>query len=61
MPSEHDDFATRLLAHFDAHRRDLPWRAPGVGTRRDPYAVLVSEAMLQHNPKPPLCLGGKVG
>lgn len=47
MPSEHDDFATRLLAHFDAHRRDLPWRAPGVGTRRDPYAVLVSEAMLQ--------------
>jgi A/G-specific adenine glycosylase len=47
MPGEHDDFAVRLLAHFDAHRRDLPWRAPGARTRRDPYAVLVSEAMLQ--------------
>jgi len=32
----------RLLAHYDAHRRDLPWR---VG--RDPYRVLVSEFMLQ--------------
>lgn len=32
----------RLLAWFDAHKRDLPWR--GVG---DPYAVWVSEVMLQ--------------
>lgn len=32
----------RLLAHYDEHRRDLPWR----GTR-DPYRVLVSEFMLQ--------------
>ncbi|MFO7544283.1 MAG: NUDIX domain-containing protein [Trueperaceae bacterium] len=47
MPGDRDDFATRLLAHFDAHRRDLPWRVPGARTRRDPYAVLVSEAMLQ--------------
>ena len=31
-----------LLAWFDAHRRDLPWRRT-----RDPYAVLVSEVMLQ--------------
>jgi A/G-specific adenine glycosylase len=32
----------RLLAWFDEHGRDLPWR----GTR-DPYAILVSEFMLQ--------------
>ena len=31
-----------LLAWFDAHRRDLPWR-----TDRDPYRVWVSEIMLQ--------------
>ena len=31
-----------LLAWFEENRRDLPWRR-----RRDPYAVLVSEVMLQ--------------
>jgi A/G-specific adenine glycosylase len=31
-----------LLAWFDVHGRDLPWRRT-----RDPYAVLVSEVMLQ--------------
>lgn len=31
-----------LLAWFDAHGRDLPWRRD-----RDPYRVLVSEVMLQ--------------
>jgi len=31
-----------LLAWYDEHRRDLPWRRT-----RDPYAVLVSEVMLQ--------------
>ena len=31
-----------LLAWFGEHRRDLPWRRT-----RDPYAVLVSEVMLQ--------------
>ena len=31
-----------LLRWFDAHRRDLPWRGS-----RDPWAVLVSEIMLQ--------------
>ncbi len=31
-----------LLSWFDEHGRDLPWR----GTR-DPYAILVSEVMLQ--------------
>ena len=33
---------TALLAWFDKHARDLPWRRT-----RDPYAILVSEAMLQ--------------
>ena len=31
-----------LLAWFGQHRRDLPWRRT-----RDPYAILVSEVMLQ--------------
>ncbi len=32
----------RLLAWYDAHARDLPWRR-----NRDPYAVWLSEIMLQ--------------
>jgi A/G-specific adenine glycosylase len=39
-----------LLDWFDAHRRDLPWRAPKnapPGTLPPAYGVLVSEAMLQ--------------
>lgn len=32
----------RLLSHYDARRRDLPWRRA-----RDPYAIWVSEIMLQ--------------
>jgi A/G-specific adenine glycosylase len=32
----------RLLAWFDRHRRDLPWRRD-----RDPYRIWVSEVMLQ--------------
>ena len=35
-----------LLAWYDRHRRDLPWRAPP-GTRADPYRVWLSEIMLQ--------------
>lgn len=35
-------FADRLLAWFDANRRDLPWRRTG-----DPWAIWVSEIMLQ--------------
>ena len=34
--------SARLLAHYRATKRDLPWRRT-----RDPYAVLVSEVMLQ--------------
>ena len=36
--------AERLLGWFRAGRRELPWRTP---FPRDPYAVLVSEVMLQ--------------
>jgi A/G-specific adenine glycosylase len=39
MPGE---MARALLAWFDEHRRDLPWRRT-----HDPYAIWVSEIMLQ--------------
>jgi len=35
-----------VLAWYDRRRRDLPWRA-GPGERADPYAVWLSEIMLQ--------------
>ncbi len=35
-------FRRRLLAWYDVHRRDLPWRSS-----RDPYRVWLSEIMLQ--------------
>jgi A/G-specific adenine glycosylase len=35
-----------LLAWYDRHGRNLPWRAPP-GTRPDPYRVWLSEIMLQ--------------
>jgi len=38
--------AGALLAWYDRSRRDLPWRAPP-GERADPYAVWLSEVMLQ--------------
>jgi A/G-specific adenine glycosylase len=38
--------AKALLAWYDANRRDLPWRA-APGRRADPYAVWLSEIMLQ--------------
>lgn len=34
--------ARAILAHFDAHRRRMPWRETA-----DPYAIWVSEVMLQ--------------
>ena len=37
----------RLLAWFEEHGRDLPWRRT-----RDPYCVLVSEVMLQQTQVP---------
>jgi A/G-specific adenine glycosylase len=44
-----EDAAARpalLLAWYDRHRRVLPWRPPA-GERADPYAVWLSEIMLQ--------------
>ncbi len=38
--------AQDLLAWYDRHRRDLPWRAKP-GERPDPYRVWLSEIMLQ--------------
>jgi A/G-specific adenine glycosylase len=43
MPSS---YADPVLGWYAAHARDLPWRAPGVS----PWAVLVSEIMLQQTP-----------
>ncbi len=37
-----DDLRERLLGWYAANRRDLPWRRA-----HDPYAILVSEVMLQ--------------
>lgn len=46
-----DGFAELLLAWYDRHARDLPWRVPpakvAAGVRQDPYLVWLSEIMLQ--------------
>lgn len=44
--SKPDGLNRALLAWYDAHRRDLPWRA-GPGERAEPYRVWLSEIMLQ--------------
>ena len=41
-PPRARDLATAIVAHFATVRRDLPWRRS-----RDPYAIWVSEIMLQ--------------
>jgi A/G-specific adenine glycosylase len=43
----HEAGVAALLAWGERHRRDLPWRR-----RRDPWAVLVSELMLQQTQVP---------
>ena len=40
------DRAAHLLAWYDVHRRELPWRARA-GRKADPYQVWLSEIMLQ--------------
>jgi len=42
MRDERKKFRRRLLAWYERHRRDLPWRA-----NRDPYRIWLSEIMLQ--------------
>ena len=39
--------APDLLAWYDRHARDLPWRVPPGGAPADPYRVWLSEVMLQ--------------
>ena len=41
-----DGLHATVLAWYAAHARDLPWRVPGTS----PWAVLVSEVMLQQTP-----------
>jgi A/G-specific adenine glycosylase len=41
-PSQVRSFRRKILAHYEKHGRDLPWRK-----RVTPYRVLVSEIMLQ--------------
>jgi A/G-specific adenine glycosylase len=45
------DFAQDLLDWYDVHARDMPWRVPPAdrkaGVLPDPYAVWLSEVMLQ--------------
>ena len=45
-PAPSADPAAELLDWYDRHRRRLPWRAEP-GARPDPYAVWLSEIMLQ--------------
>src|SRR6266851_3414044 len=45
-PASRPPDAGALLAWYDRHRRDLPWRALP-GQRSDPYLVWLSEIMLQ--------------
>ncbi len=41
-PERREPLRTRLLEWYDRHQRDLPWRRT-----RDPYAIWLSEVMLQ--------------
>jgi A/G-specific adenine glycosylase len=41
-----DDLHAPLLAWYDEHARDLPWRSPSA----TPWSVMVSELMLQQTP-----------
>lgn len=46
MDAKRSSVAADLLGWYDAHRRDLPWRARP-GEFPDPYRVWLSEVMLQ--------------
>ena len=47
--AQSDDLSAsaRLLDHYDLHARALPWRSPPGSPPPDPYAVWLSEVMLQ--------------
>ena len=46
MSKSKSEIGRKLLGWYDRHRRDLPWRARP-GEKPDPYAVWLSEVMLQ--------------
>ena len=47
-PTASDAIPAKLLAWYDRHARELPWRlAPGTNARPEPYRVWLSEVMLQ--------------
>jgi len=45
-PTDPRELRRRVLDWYDEHARDLPWRTPSAS----PWAVLVSEVMLQQTP-----------
>ncbi|UWX64632.1 A/G-specific adenine glycosylase [Deinococcus rubellus] len=47
LPDGPETLRPALLAWFDRHARDLPWRTVDGGGQRDPYRVWVSEILLQ--------------
>lgn len=47
MTASGENVASVLLAWYDAHARDLPWRARPGDPASDPYRVWLSEVMLQ--------------
>lgn len=47
MTASGENIASPLLAWYDAHARDLPWRARPGDPAPDPYRVWLSEVMLQ--------------
>jgi A/G-specific adenine glycosylase len=48
MPVERaPPITNKILAHYDRHARDLPWRSPPGAPAPDPYRVWLSEIMLQ--------------
>lgn len=47
MDASSDTIAGKLLDWYDAHARDLPWRARPGTPAPDPYRVWLSEVMLQ--------------
>ena len=55
-PGEVSRLRARLLAWYDTHSRDLPWRVRPAdrarGRRADPYRVWLSEIMLQQTTVP---------
>ncbi len=50
-------FAGRVSRWYEQHARDLPWRRP----EADPWAILVSEVMLQQTRSPGWCPPGRRG